>query len=122
MSCRILRSPQKLRQYLMQARTNGPRAIMLLFQQTRRDNHVGIDRPEWNSEIAAHAASPAFCLPQWVLVPDHHARVRLRAELQQDVLWIGPKYKPDSALCQSFRDVGDTVSQEAEVAVVSVGV
>jgi hypothetical protein len=122
---RLVRGHQELGQLPLDARTNRPRRVLLLLDQRRRNDHIGVDRPERNAQIERELFTPRFGLPQRVLVADDGRCAYLVDERKQPVMGVAPQHEADAPPPQAADNVGQAFDQKlivAEVGALDAGV
>jgi len=105
-----------------EARGDGARRVLLLFEKLGGNNHIGIDRPQRHAQTVAGGLSPPLGFAQRVLIANHQTRSDLLAEPHKLVRWVAAKYKTDVTPAKAFREVGDSLGQEGVMTQISVGI
>ena len=104
---RIPGRDQKSLQLRLQPRANDVRRILRLLQQLRRDNHIGIHRPQAEPSIS----SPQLAAKLRARASDSHRRhqrcLHFFAELQQAVIGKTPQHESNISFRQRRRNIGN---------------
>ena len=106
---------QELLQPRLQTRTNDARRVLLLLQQFRRNDHVGIDRPERNSQFLCRALAPHARLAQWILITDYQRCIHFVAKIQQRMVGVAAKREANTSLVRALLDIRYSLRKKREV-------
>ena len=106
----------------MNTRTHGARRVLLLLEQVGRHDHIGVDRPQRDTEPLGHSGAPGSRFSQRVLVTDHHAGVNLVRECLDAVVGGESEDQSDPATGQRGLELGESLKEKLVVAVIPVRV
>ncbi len=90
---------------LEQPRPNCPRGIVLFVLELDRNDDVRVHRPQRHAQVVADFFTPAFGLPQRILVADHDRGAHLIDKGLQTVMRIPLQDETDSASVQTVGDI-----------------
>ena len=103
---------QKRRQLGMNAWTDRARRIVFLLQEARRDDDVGVDRPERNAQLGGEPLLGPLGVPQRVLVADDQRWPHLVAEPQEVVVGRLAHDKADAAPGEILGHIAEAFEHE----------
>jgi hypothetical protein len=111
-----LHGHQEALELLVNARPDGSGGVVLLFQQSRRDDHVRVDAPKRRGYADGHHRLVTLGGAERILVADHEGRRQLLAERQEPVLRVGAENEADSTPGQVGGDIAQPVDEKRVLA------
>src|SRR5689334_22340858 len=106
----------------LQAWTNNVRRILRLLQQFRRNDHVGVDRPERGAKLLGCNLAPALWLAHGIFVAHHKRWVHFIAEAQHTVLGKSAKDESNISPRKRIGNVGNALIEKTVVTQVRIGI